>query len=295
VFRLVEFDRYTEDDIYRLFGKPETAPLETASGETPGPEAPRYIVKTLDFLSSEKDIISNDISLIDFDQAFLASSPPENMLATPIEYLAPEVAVGRLASPASDVWALGCSITRLRSGEGLFSAYDITSPADLMRAITRALGDMPASWEDTLFDLDGQPTKDPAKGIPPWKDTDKRPIKEWVHRIWDKPSGRASESKKVPAATRGEYIDKIWDRERHYPYPRCFLPKYWKPTAIRVGDIYLRGYNDESDDLLETLPKIPEDEATLLYDLLSKIFVYEPGERVSARELLNHPWFHMDD
>jgi serine/threonine-protein kinase SRPK3 len=295
VFRVVEFDRYTEDDIYRLFGKPETGPLETESGETPGAEAPRYIVKSLDFLSSETDIISNDISLIDFDQAFLVSSPPGKMLATPMEFLAPEVAVGRPASPASDVWALGCSIVRLRDREGLFSAYDITSPAELMRGIIQALGDMPTSWEDTLFDSDGQPTKDPAKGKPVWKFTDKQPIKERVYRIWDNPSSRASKSTKALAVSQGENLDQVLDWESHKPYPRCFLPKFWKPTAIKVGDVYLSGNHDESDNLLEALPKIPEDEAALLYDLLSKIFVYEPSERVSVEKLLDHPWFHMDD
>ncbi|KAG4428671.1 hypothetical protein IFR05_015846 [Cadophora sp. M221] len=207
MFRVEEFDCYTENDIYRLFGKPETGSLETESGETPGAEAPRYIVKSLDFLSSETDIISNDISLIDFDQAFLVSSPPGEMLATPIEFLAPEVAVGRPASPASDVWALGCSIVRLRSGEGLFSAYDITSQADLMRGIIQALGDMPASWEDSLFDSDGQPTKDPAKGKPVWKFTDKRPIKEQIYRIWDNPSNWPSKSTKPLVVSQGENVD----------------------------------------------------------------------------------------
>jgi len=78
------------------------------------------------------------------------------------------------------------------------------------------------------------------------------------------------------------------------PYPPCYLHKFWKPAAIKLGDVVLSGYNDETEKLLETLPKIPEDEAGLLYDLLSRIFVYEPSERVSAKKLLDHPWFHMD-
>jgi hypothetical protein len=28
---------------------------------------------------------------------------------------------------------------------------------------------------------------------------------------------------------------------------------------------------------------------------LSKIFVYNAQKRPSAREMLSHPWFHMDD
>ncbi|KAG4431215.1 hypothetical protein IFR05_013300 [Cadophora sp. M221] len=294
VFRVVEFDRYTENDIYRLFGKPETGVLETESGEIPAAEAPRYIVKTLDFLSSEIDIISNEISLIDFDQAILVSSPPEKMLATPVEFLAPEVAVGQPASSASDVWALGCTILRLRSGDSLYSAYDVTSPADLMRGIIQTLGDTPASWAGTLFDTDGKPIKDPVKGEPIWKFTDKRSIKEWVYRIWDNPRSGAGKSTKALAVSQDNGEDQAMYWEERKLYPRCFWHKFWRPTAIKVGDVYLHGYDDESDNLLEQLPRIPEEEATLLYDLLSKIFVYEPSKRVTANELLDHPWFHMD-
>ena len=67
LFGLLDIDRYTESDIYRLFGALETAPLETESGETPGPEALSYIVKSLDFLSSKESVISKDVRLIDFD------------------------------------------------------------------------------------------------------------------------------------------------------------------------------------------------------------------------------------
>jgi serine/threonine-protein kinase SRPK3 len=260
------------------------------SGEAPGPEAPRYIVKTLDFLASEEDMISNDISIIDFDQTFLVSSPPRNMLATPIEFLAPEVAAGRPASPASDVWALGYSILRLRSGEGLSSPFDVTSPADLLRGVIRVLGDMPASWEDMLFDSDGQPTKDLAKGKPLQRNTDRRPIRDWVYRIWDEPSSTVGKSEDVTVADMGRS-----DWERHTPYPYCFSHKFWKPTAIKVRGVSLDSYGNESDDLLEALPKIQEDEAALLCDLLSKIFVYEPSERMNAGRLPDHRWFHMDD
>jgi serine/threonine protein kinase len=113
-------DRYTESDIYRLFGKPEIKSLKTESGEMIGPGAPRNIVKALDFLSSQKNLVNKDIRLVDFNQSFPALLPPENMLGTPVEFLAPEVAVGLQASPGSDIWALGYSIFRIRSGKPLF-------------------------------------------------------------------------------------------------------------------------------------------------------------------------------
>ena len=68
----------------------------------------------------------------------------------------------------------------------------------------------------------------------------------------------------------------------------------WNPRAIKVDNVYLSGYNDERVGLLEVLPKISEHEAALLYDLLSKIFVYDPTIRPTAREMLGHPWFHLD-
>lgn len=88
------------------------------------------------------------------------------MLGTLVEFLAPEIAVGLKASLASDVWALGCSIFRLRSGENPLSGYEVTSAADLVRIIIQTLGDMSGSWEDVSFDYDGQPTKELTKGEP---------------------------------------------------------------------------------------------------------------------------------
>ncbi|KAI1077728.1 hypothetical protein F5B20DRAFT_583136 [Whalleya microplaca] len=104
-----------------------------------------------------------NVTVINFDQCFLVSSPPEKMLGTPVELLAPEVAVGLPASPASDVWAIGCCIFRLRSGECPFSNYEVTSPADLMKIFRQTIGDIPLEWQNTLWDYDGRQTKDPEK------------------------------------------------------------------------------------------------------------------------------------
>lgn len=143
LFTVSGLDQYSEHDIYRIFGTPEQQALELESGEPTGPDAPRYIVKALDFLSSNVNLITNNVMVIDFDQSFPVNSPPKELLGTPAEYLSPEVAVGRSAGSASDVWALGCSIFRMRSGETPFSGYEVTSPADLMRVIIRTIGDPP--------------------------------------------------------------------------------------------------------------------------------------------------------
>ncbi|KAH6854697.1 kinase-like domain-containing protein [Chaetomium sp. MPI-CAGE-AT-0009] len=287
-FCLSDIDRYTEHHLSNLFGTPEKAPLETESGEEPGPEAPRYIVRPIDFLASEDDIISWDIQLLDFDQSFPVSSPPKDMLGTPVELLAPEVAVGLSASPASDVWALGCSIYRLRSGEGPFSSIDVWTPQDVISLITRTLGAMPDSWQHILFDHQGQPTRDPSKGTPLAKSTDRRPLRDLVYNIYDKPENGVVETCRI----RPEH--EVWDENDNVPYPPCFADMVWKPKATKIDNVYLHGYDDGTDELLEAMPKIPETEAALLYDLLSKVFVYDPAERITAEEMLSHPWFHID-
>jgi serine/threonine protein kinase len=69
---------------------------------------------------------------------------------------------------------------------------------------------------------------------------------------------------------------------------------FWKPTATKIDNIYLYGYDDETAELLEVMPKISKNEAFLLYDLMSKIFVYDPLKRITAAEMLSHPWFHLE-
>lgn len=103
-----------EEDLVRRFLLPQgvgDGSLEKEASATPGPEAPRYIVKSMDFLSSSSNMIKPDEKLVDFDQCFPISSPPQKLLGTPIDFLAPDVAVGLAAGPASDVWALGCCIS----------------------------------------------------------------------------------------------------------------------------------------------------------------------------------------
>ncbi|KAF5024428.1 hypothetical protein F66182_3514 [Fusarium sp. NRRL 66182] len=287
VFRIRNLDHLDDQAIYRLLGEPQIGPLETYSGDPPGPEAPRYIVGYMDFMSGD-DLLLDDICLIDFDQAFLESVPPTKTLGTPVGFLAPEVAVGMPASPASDVWALGCTILHIRSGSSPFSTLDVDCPANLIRCIIEYIGDMPTSWGEPLFDDDGQPTMDETCGRPLRElSSERKSLRQWISEIWDQPENldELQSTSTLPAIIHDE----------NKPYPKCYDKKFWKPAAIRIDNTYLGGYCDKVDKIIDSLPKISEHEVGLLVDLLSKIFVYEPTQRLDVRDILAHPWFHMNN
>lgn len=247
----------------------------------------------MNFLAAPASVVKPGIQLLDFDQSFPTSSPPKQVLGTPRDYLAPEVAAGLPASTASDVWALGCCIFRLRSGEGPFSnPYMINCPADIFSFVIYTLkGEVPAQWRTVLFTEDGMPTDDPSKGRHPgpWRAEEKeeRSLRDLVHNIWDEPEVRVVHTE----FHRKETIPPL--PEEKMPFSESWGSIVWNPRAVRVDDAYLTGFDDTWPALRESLPKIPEQEAALLYDLLSTIFVYDPAKRPSAEQLLEHPYFHL--
>lgn len=285
-------DLYEEDDIYPLVGWPTTRTLRTKSGEAHGPEAPHYIVKNIDFLSTKYHAVKPETTLVDFDQCFRSSSPPQNVLGTPIDSLAPEVAIGLAASPASDVWALGCCIFRLRSGEGPFSnSFEVLTPEDLINYMVHTLGeDIPRRWHEmTLWDASGNPTTDAREGKPheQWWEGDRRSLQQMVYNIWDEPRGRVVHTPNPTPARKPRQAE-------NRPFPSHLQDIAWNPRAVRIDNNYLSS-DDDWPSTLPLLPKISTDEAALLYGLLTKIFVYDPTRRITAREMLDHPWFHLDD
>jgi serine/threonine protein kinase len=66
----------------------------------------------------------------------------------------------------------------------------------------------------------------------------------------------------------------------------------WKPTAVCVSGVYLTEYSDKMDDVFEAFPRISESETSLLVNLLSMVFTYDPAKRPKAEELVMHPWFY---
>lgn len=117
----------------------------TMAGKPVGPSAPAYIVRPLDFCVASTNLLTSRLCVIDFDQCFQKDQPPARIV-TPAIYMAPEVAIEHPYSEASDIWALGCVIFRMRSSEDIFLDYDTCCPSQVLQQIECTIGDLPDGW-----------------------------------------------------------------------------------------------------------------------------------------------------
>lgn len=299
VLRLTnEFDSYNEHDLFTHFGCPRTAPLQTYSYESPAPFGPDYIVEPLDFCSSTTNVLSSELCIIDYDQSFTTTSPPTSRPDKPgiiPRYLAPEVAVGWPLSPASDVWALGCVIFRMRSGNELFD-WDTSSPADVLIQMNILLGELPEEWKQTKFDEDGWPVEDGEEGTTLQYSAETQLLKDRVRQIPDEPPGLfISRSGQVVRPEDVELEPVPFNRliSRTIPYSPALNSMVWKPSAVCVDGFNAVIYSARETGSLKAFPRIQRREALLLLDILSKVFTYDPATRPKAEDLVTHPWFHL--
>ncbi|EJT70664.1 serine/threonine protein kinase [Gaeumannomyces tritici R3-111a-1] len=272
-------------------------------GEPPEPHAPKYVVAPLDLRApATVNLFTGEVCIIDFDQSFATASGPAqgSWPGTPLKYLAPEACVGRPLSPASDIWALGCAIFRLRKGDDIFYDWDTNCPADALTVIAEVIGELPEDWAQTRFNYDGFLAEDDEPGDPYLPPDTARPLEGHVRGIVDEPASLfiSADGRLVDPADVNppSPIMPEWHPLRE-PYPPPLRSMVWKPTAICVAGNYSVAYSSggETEKMLEAFPKIPEREADLLFDLLSKIFIYDPDKRLTAEEVVAHPWFRFSE
>lgn len=258
-------------------------------------------MKPLDFCAASTNLLTKCLCIIDFDQSFQKNHPPEK-IGTPAIYMAPEVAIGRPPSAASDIWALGCVIFRLRSGLDIFHDYNTCSPVQVLQQIERTIGNVPDGWADVPFNDDGYPTTadSPSAELNEYGFLPRRPLKERISALLDEPPSLCMNSHGEPGAEPTEDTQPLRgfpdERRNRLPYAAAYRSLLWKPSAVRIDGKYHAFYNEEMEDARRrAFPRIRDEEASLLLDLLSRIFVYDPASRPSAEEIAMHPWFRYHD
>ncbi|KAB5513585.1 kinase-like domain-containing protein, partial [Coniochaeta sp. 2T2.1] len=237
--------------------------------EGPGPHVPEYVYRSQP-LVPPPEFLTGDIVICDIGEAYHVDEHVD-FTGIPLKYASPETVFGgqRLGFGA-DVWTLGatiCEIVREALPFGGDSKLDYTKHLEML------LGPLPEPYRSHLMiqhrNSEGGPHS--AKEIPL-----EQPVS-------------MKEAKFV--AAREERIEK-------HGYPT------WLEIRIREGGGYLqRMQPGESEDTFAPWEssfgngykriqfQTPPEEADQILDLLFKIFKYRPEDRLSAEEVLAHPWF----
>ena len=112
----------SKQDLLELLGTPVRDPVHATGPKTTS--APEYVVQPADLAKLDPSYLTDSLRIIDFDQVFgFWEPPPPGIppnpgfgLGIPLVSIAPEVVIEGTAGPASDIWALGCTMFRMRAG-----------------------------------------------------------------------------------------------------------------------------------------------------------------------------------
>jgi serine/threonine-protein kinase SRPK3 len=112
------------------------------------PHVPVYVVITPDPTALLKLCLSDPsqvhVKICDFSEAFIHNNLANSRkLHTPLVYVAPEILLDNVPSPASDVWAFAVLVHNLMSGNGgLFPSYHGIFN-EVLHEMVLALGKLP--------------------------------------------------------------------------------------------------------------------------------------------------------
>ncbi|KAK1767603.1 kinase-like domain-containing protein [Phialemonium atrogriseum] len=255
-----QLDPLSERQVWDMF------PLEKEAIELRPPKnkatsasrAPKYAVQAMDLAQLPSKYLSGKLYILDFDQAYPVRDPPRTLLGIPPRYLAPESIFELRNGPPADVWALGCLIFRMRCGLDIF--YDLPEiPSNAVSKMYGILGGhLLQHWKTVqlgrVFEYDDF-SGDYQFPYPP--------LRQFVTNAVDLKRPENAGSNELG-------ILKFCARLPADAFQQCDLKRVW--TAKNA------------------LPISP-DEAESFYDLMRRVFEYDPGSRITASNMLAHPWF----
>ena len=256
LFHLPNLDHITKDQMKALLDGPYTCDVH-AREQQHQHQAPKYLVAT-QTINIEP---SNDITLVDLGVAFDISAAPTHA-NIPWRFRPPETLLDMEVGPSLDLWAFACMILQVRHMEVPFVGSDLPG---VVQSLEVSLGPLP------------EPYRTPYKKLHP----------EEVEKQDD-------EDATDPLGT-VTYWGAVWEErdllEQVTGYSDPFEGKVRKPLRVYTYPKNPDGsWNYDGDEIM-TEYAIPEEEVPQLLHLLRTCFKYDPSQRLTLKEIIDHSWF----
>lgn len=261
-------DILTEKQLGDIFGEPRRLFLDPCFRDRPSP-GPKYAVEAVELSKLPAEYLSTRLCILDFDEAFLANSPPPGLAHIPAPYLAPESIFSLNNGPEADIWALGCILYSLRRpASQLF--WDLFASGPLATAIRmyEVLGSMPQEWYTFPFlKMDRHPVHGPLQ-----------PGTEY----------RTLENMHMGGPHLEQLVSRIVEPRRpaNSTAPRTGAEKF----CIKVPEWDIDEETGISEFKAKHTTPIQQEDAELFANLLRQIFTYDHRKRITAKQILEHPW-----
>lgn len=197
---------------------------------------PYYIVYPVQWIHrNTRDIFStSQICVIDFGEAFESANPPRGGVGTPLPYASPELALEQYCFPASDVYALACTIYQIRTGSRLFPLVEESIDFYLDTMVDER-GPLPAwwwkdwvdEWKKAHLEIEGTPAPAPET-LECEEVRRRRYIKESM-------SGRVSHFLEVPdSISSGAWHEALPDDEKEF-FEDLLYEMTWHDPPMRLS------------------------------------------------------------
>lgn len=162
----------------------------------------------------------------------------------------------KVVGVGSDIWALGCTLFEIRTGRKLFDTFDDDQDEYLCK-MAMMLGKLPEPWWSTTWEARKIFFEDNVDG-------DGRVVE--IHRELLRPDT-------------GDGQVRFEAFAEQVPEPRSIK------DAIILGLVYENRHGPGG-----VRHDISQEETDVFSDLLMKIFRYNPEERLTASEVVDHAW-----
>ncbi len=290
----------SKQDLLELLGTPVRDPVHATGPKTTS--APEDVVQPADLAKLDPSYLTDSLRIIDFDQVFgFWEPPPPGIppnpgfgLGIPLVSIAPEVVIEGTAGPASDIWALGCTMFRMRAGMQLLGEWHFNLACNVLEEIFDMLGPPPPKWTKLQFRENGWPVASPRSGTDENISTEEygqepldpdEDLKARVYGIWDENRSRPNTPGRSRSGTPSTTVVNSLTRSRDSS--PSSVDQVTESAITWKVDSHVAPCWANVDG---GFPHIHPDEAAQFLNLLTRTFAYDVRHRITAAEILEHHW-----